>query len=90
MTPLHKPLQPIIEELSPGWMAHNMPCAVCQKKHAIGCEDHDALGTYFFAPCVDCQEQGWKLIHRPTKLPERPKRWFWRYFFNSNKGGHHG
>ena len=38
------------------WGTHDMPCAVCHKRHAVmDCQ------TEVFYPCRECEEKGWVL-----------------------------
>jgi len=63
-----RPLQP--EVVDHGlFIEHNMPCGVCLKNHAVY-----ALHLGVFAPCWDCQEEGWQL----KKSPRGPWWAFWR------------
>ena len=45
------------------WAVHNMPCAVCGKKHAV-----IELWSGRFQPCWSCQGKGYKLLKLPLWL----------------------
>lgn len=49
---------------------HNMPCAVCLKKHAVY-----HLDEGHFSPCWDCQRNGYDIVG-PTH--SKVKAWFRR------------
>jgi hypothetical protein len=49
------------------WATHNMPCAVCGKKHAVL-----DLETGFFHPCWECRSK-----YDLVKI-KRPWWFFWR------------
>lgn len=53
------------------WADHNMPCAVCRKKHAVL-----DLSCGIMRPCWGCQGKGWD-IHKKKSWVERIMgKWF--------------
>lgn len=50
---------------------HNMPCAVCGKKHAVYVSNNG-----IFLPCWGCQRKGYKLIRTDHKKIMGFFEWF--------------
>lgn len=63
-----KPLEPTIKDHGV-FIEHNMPCPVCVTFHAVYVT---SIGA--FAPCWNCQDEGWRL----KRSPKRPWWAFWR------------
>lgn len=54
--------QIIVEQHGPA-AEHNMPCSICQKRHAVYDMNQDR-----FLPCWQCQKKGWRTVKLSARL----------------------